>query len=161
MTTTPLEIVTPPDEPLIVVRRHIDAPPTLVFAAWTDPEQLPHWWGPRRLELVVCDVDLRVGGGWRFVHRAPDGQEFAFHGSYREIEAPHRLLSTFVYEGAPEHEALDTATFEDADGGTLFTSRTLHASLAARDGHIASGMRGGITESHERLDAWLASLQTA
>lgn len=157
--TAQLEISIPPDEPVIAFRRFVKAPPALVFAAWTDPEHLPHWWGPRRLELVVCEIDLRVGGGYRFVSRAPDGQEFGFHGEYREIQPPHRLVSTFVYEGAPDHEALDTATFEALEGGTVISGISIHDSVASRDAHVAAGMEGGMSESYERLDEWLASLQ--
>ena len=161
MTTTPLEIIIPPDEPVIIVRRVLKAPPTLVFQAWTDPEHMPHWWGPRRFDLVVCDIDLRVGGGYRFVQRAPDGQEFGFHGEYREIEPPHLLVSTFVYEGEPDQEAVETLTLAAVDDGTLVTETLRHATLAARDGHVAAGMEGGMAESYQRLDEWLSSLQTA
>jgi uncharacterized protein YndB with AHSA1/START domain len=161
MTTTTLEITIPADEPVIAVRRFVKAPPDLVFDAWTKPEHLSRWWGPRRLELVVCEVDLRVGGGYRMVHRAPDGQEFGFHGEYREIDPPHRLVSTFVYEGAPDHMAVETLTLEAMDGGTLLHTSTVHDSTEARDMHVASGMEEGMTESHERLDELLASLQSA
>lgn len=161
MTTTPMEIVTPPDEPVIIVRRFVKAPQALVYQAWTDPEHRRRWWGPRALEVVVCEIDLRVGGGYRIVHRAPDGQEFGFHGEYREIDPPHRLVNTFVYEGEPEHEAVETLTLQAVAGGTLVTGTTRHASFAARDGHVASGMATGITESYQRLDELLSSLQTA
>jgi len=109
----------------------------------------------------VCEVDLRVGGTYRFVHRAPDGQEFGFHGSYREVEAPHRLVNTFVFDGAPEHEALDSAVFEEVDGGTMVIGRSVHESIEARDLHVASGMEQGMTETYERLDEWAATQQAA
>ncbi|MGO9503204.1 MAG: SRPBCC domain-containing protein [Streptosporangiaceae bacterium] len=84
-----------------------------MFRAWTAPEHLRHWRAPRGFELVVCDVDLRAGGGCRFVHRAPDGSQHAFRCRYRGIEPPSRLVSTFTCEAAPETEALDEVTFED------------------------------------------------
>ena len=86
MTTTQLVIETPADTPEIRTRRFVKAPPALVFEAWTTAEHLREWWGPRNLQIVLCEVDLRVGGGYRIVHRAPDGQEFGFHGDYREID---------------------------------------------------------------------------
>lgn len=160
MTTATLEITTPPDEPVIIFRRFVKAPPALVYQAFTDPEHLAHWWGPRRLEMVVCELDLRVGGRYRFVHRALDGQEFGFHGEYRELDPPNRIVNTFVYEGAPDHEAVDTAVFEAVDGGTMITGTSVHDSIESRDAHVASGMEGGMTESYERLDERLASLQS-
>lgn len=159
MTTTQLEIRTPADEPVIHTKRFVAAPPALVFDAWTKAEHLRNWWGPRRLEIVECDVDLRVGGGYRIVHRAPDGQEFGFHGEYREIDPPKRLVSTFVFEGMPDHEAVETLTLEEVEGGTMVHGLTVHASLEARDGHVASGMESGMRETFERLDELVARLQ--
>ncbi len=156
-----LELEIPPDEPVISYRRFVKAPPQLVFQAFTDPEHLRNWWGPRRLELVVCEVDLRVGGGYRFVSRAPDGQEFGFHGEYRVIEPPHKLEQTFVFEGAPDHYAVETAVFEAVEGGTMVHGRAVHDTLMARDMHVASGMEGGMTESMQRLDEVVAAAQSA
>ncbi len=158
MTTTSLEIIVSADEPVIDFRRFVKAPTELVFAAWTTPEHLRRWWGPREFELVVCAVDLRVGGGYRMVHRAPDGQEFAFHGDYLEIEPPHRLVSTFVYEGAPDASAVETLVLEDVDGGTLMTGHSRYDTIEARDMHIANGMEGGMTDSCLRLDGLVASI---
>jgi uncharacterized protein YndB with AHSA1/START domain len=159
MTPTELDIAIPADSPVVSFRRTVKAPLALVFGVWTEPEHLRHWWGPRALALVVSEVDLRVGGGYRFVSRAPDGQEFAFHGVYREIEPPRRLVSTFVYEGLPDNEVVETVTFELVEGGTLISSLSVHASLAARDAHVAMGMEGGLIESHVRLDELLESMQ--
>ena len=159
MNSTELRISTPIDEPVVRFQRFVNAPPALAFEVWTDPEHLRHWWGPRALTLVVSEVDLRVGGAYRFVSRAPDGQEFAFHGVYREIQPPRHLVSTFVYEGLPDNEVVETVTFEPAQGGTLISSLSVHASLAARDVHVATGMEGGLTESHVRLDELLESMQ--
>ena len=161
MTAATLEIEAPADEPTIVTRRVIKAPPALLWDAWTKPEHMRRWLGPKRLEMVHCEVDLRVGGSYRFVHRAPDGQEFGFHGVYREIDKPRRLVSTFVFEPWPDLEAVDTLTFEEVDGGTLVTTSSRHSSIEARDGHLAGGMEGGMTEGYERLDALVAALQSA
>ena len=96
-----MEFLAPHDEPVIVFRRAFNAPARLVFAAWTEPQHLRHWRGPRGFELVACEVDLRVGGAYLFVHRAPDGSRHVFYGQYLEIERPSRLVSTFAYEAAP------------------------------------------------------------
>jgi uncharacterized protein YndB with AHSA1/START domain len=154
-----LEIEIPRDEPVVIFRRVVKAPPELVFRVYTEPEHLRRWWGPRHLVLVVCEIDLRVGGRYRLVHRAPDGQEFGFHGEYRLIERPHRLVKSFVYEGTPDNEAVDTFTFEPVDEGTLVGCRTVHSSIAARDAHVASGMEDGLTAGYQRLDQLTASLQ--
>jgi uncharacterized protein YndB with AHSA1/START domain len=116
-----LELTAPRDEPVLVFRRAFAAPAALVFQAWTEPEHLRHWRAPHGFELVTCEVDLRVGGGYRFVHRAPDGSRHAFRGQYRRIERPRLLVSTLTYEAAPATEALDEVTFEDT-GGAGFSS---------------------------------------
>lgn len=154
-----LEVLADPHEPTIITRRWFAAPPELVWQAWTQADLLRRWMGPRTLECVLYEVDLRVGGGYRFVHRAPDGQEYGFRGEYREITPPHRLVSTFVFELMPEHVALDTLTLEAKDGGTLATTHTLHGSLEARDGHLSSGMEEGMVDGYARLDALLSERQ--
>jgi uncharacterized protein YndB with AHSA1/START domain len=161
MTTPETEITTPPGEPIIEVRRFFKAPPELVYRACTEGEYIRRWMGPRRLEVTECDVDLRVGGAWRLVHRAPDGTEFVFYGELLELDPPHRRVGTFVWEGAPEHQAVETLVFEAVEGGTILTSTMRHSSVEARDMHVANGMESGIIESHERLDEVLASLQGA
>src|SRR6202011_6081101 len=93
-----LEIVADPAKPTIVTRRVVNAPRSLVYDAFTKPEHLARWMGPRTFPLVHCDNDVRVGGSWRFVHRAPDGQEIGFHGIYREVSPPQRIVRTFVFE---------------------------------------------------------------
>jgi uncharacterized protein YndB with AHSA1/START domain len=153
-----LAIEVPPGEPAIVFRRFVDAPPDLVFAVWTEPEHLRNWWGPRQLELVVCESDPRAGGRYRFVQRAPDGQEHTFDGVYREVDRPQRLVRTFVYAGAPEDESVETVTFLADGHGTLITSRSVFPSFAARDFYAQAGMEAGLRESHERLDEWLEAI---
>jgi uncharacterized protein YndB with AHSA1/START domain len=154
-----LHIDMPPDEPVIALRRLVKAPPTLVFRLYTEPDHLRRWWGPRHLELVTCDIDLRVGGTYRFLQRAPDGQEFRFHGTYLEIEPPHRLVKTFVFEGRPDNEAIDTYTFQPAGADTIVHCRTVHSSIAARDAHARSGARAGLAEAYQRLNEHLETLR--
>ncbi len=159
MTTTniPTEITTPAGEPVIEVRRFFKAPPELVYRACTESEYLRRWMGPRRLEVSECEVDHRVGGTWRLVHRAPDGTEFVFYGEFLELDPPYRRVGTFVWEGAPEDEAVETLLLEAVEGGTILHTTMRHSSVEARDMHVANGMEGGIIESYERLDEVLAS----
>jgi uncharacterized protein YndB with AHSA1/START domain len=157
-TKTALQIDAPADQPVIRTTRFLAAPPELVFEAWTEPDHLRKWWGPRSLEIVVCEVDLRVGGPWHMVHRAPDGKEFGFHGEYREIDRPNRLVATWVFEGVPDEEAVETMTFEAVDGGTMARGTSRYSSIEARDAQLASGMESGMVESYERLDELFASL---
>jgi uncharacterized protein YndB with AHSA1/START domain len=161
MTNAQTEIIIPAGEPIIEVRRFFKAPPELVYRACTEGAYLRRWFGPSRLEVSECAVDLRVGGTWRIVQRAPDGMEFAFHGEFLELEPPHRRVGTFIFEGAPEHEAVETMVLEVAEGGTLLRTTARHSSVEARDMHVANGMEGGIIESNERLDQVLASMQAA
>jgi uncharacterized protein YndB with AHSA1/START domain len=153
-----LNVLAPPDEPVIIFRRPFHAPAGLVFEAWTEPEHLRHWRGPRGFELVACEVDLRVGGSYRFVHRAPDGSLHVFHGQYREIERPSRLVSTFVYEAAPATEALDEVTFEENGGTTLVTGRSTFPTFEVREEYLTGGAERGLAESHVRLDELLSTL---
>jgi uncharacterized protein YndB with AHSA1/START domain len=146
----------PPDEPTIVIRRLFDAPPHLVFEASTRPEHLARWWGPCGSTLTQCQVDLRPGGAWRFVLRMPDGSEHGFGGVYREVTPPRRLVQTFRYDGFPDAEAVETVNLEEQDGKTLLTVTVRHKTIENRDGHVASGMEAGATESHERLAELLA-----
>jgi uncharacterized protein YndB with AHSA1/START domain len=147
------------EEPAVVFRRFVAAPPDLVFAVWTEPEHLRNWWGPRRYELVVCESDQRVGGRYRFVQRAPDGLEYTFHGVYRELDRPHRLVRTFVYGGAPADESLETLTFRRRGRGTLITSRSVFPSFAVREFYARAGLEAGLRESHQRLDEWLEAIR--
>jgi len=149
-----------PSDREIVGSRIMDAPPELVFKAYTDPELIPRWWGPRRYATTVDKMDLRPGGVWRFVHRAADGGEYAFNGVYREIVPPKRLVYTFNYEGAPGHEAVETVTFEEAEGGkTRMTDHLLFETREERDGMLNSGMEEGAAETIDRLAELLRELQ--
>ncbi len=159
MTDIETEITTPAGEPTIEVRRFFKAPPELVYRLVTEAEYLRRWWGPRRLEISECDVDLQVGGRWRIVHRAPDGTEFGFHGTFLELDPPRRRVGTWVYEGAPEHEATETLVLEPADGGTMLVSTTVHDSVESRDMHVSSGMEEGVIDAYERLAELVAAEQ--
>ena len=141
----------------VVITRVLDAPRERVFRAYTDPEAIPEWWGPRGYTTTVETMDVRSGGLWRFVQHDAQGKEHAFHGVYREVLPPERIVQTFEYEGTPGHEVLETATFTSRpDGGTLVTVRSSFGSREDRDGMINAGMEWGLRESYERLEELLA-----
>ena len=140
----------------IVTERVFDAPRERVFQAFVDPELVPQWWGRRADATRVEQMDVRVGGDWRFVSEGPDGSH-AFHGTYRAIDPPEQLEQTFEWEGMPGHVVIERAEFEDlGDGRTKVTTHSLFDTTEERDGMIASGMEGGQSESYERLDELLA-----
>jgi len=155
-----LTISTPSDLE-IVMTRQFDAPRDLVFEAHTSCEHMSKWWGPRRYEVTDCDIDFRPGGAWRMVHRGPDGQEFGFHGEFRDIVRPDRITWTFEFEGMPGHVSVDTVTFEELDGVTTLTATSTFSSIEDRDGMLNSGMTEGATETWERLEDYLETLRAA
>ena len=153
-------VVTLPSDREILITRVFDAPAALVFEAWTTPAHVRRWWGSESSPLVVCDIDLRPGGAWRYVTRDPDGTELGWHGTYLEIERPDRLVSTEVFEGYPDGEARDTLTLtERGDGTTVLSVTVVHTSKENRDGHIASGMDAGMQPVLDRVEDLLLELQ--
>ena len=144
--------VTLPADDQILITREFDAPKHLVYKAWTTPELVKRWWHANRGEMTVAEIDLRVGGRWRYVMVTPDGFEVAFHGEYREIVPNERLVSTEVYEAVPEAEAVDTLTLAEADGRTTLTLLVQHTSKGHRDAHIESGMEEGLQDALDLLE---------
>jgi uncharacterized protein YndB with AHSA1/START domain len=150
--------VTLPGEREIHVERIFDAPPERVFTAYTDPELIPQWWGPRGTETIVEELDARAGGAWRFRARNPDGSEIVFRGVFREVTPHERLAQTFEWDGMPGHVSVETAVFVDlGDGRTKVVSDSIFHAAEERDGMIDSGMEKGMNETYERLDELLAS----
>lgn len=147
-----------PTDTTIVMERIFDAPRELVFRAYTEPELISQWWGLRAATTNVDTFDLRVGGEWRYVQVMPDGTEFGFHGEFREITPPEKLVSTFEFEGMPGHIAEDAAVFGDLGKQTRLTVTSTFANKEDRDGMVASGMEGGAAETWDRLGELLASL---
>ena len=143
----------------IVIRREFDAPAHLVYRAVTEPELVRRWWSGQRGEVTVCEIDLRVGGRWRYVMVANNGSEVAFSGEYHEIVPDERIVNTEVYEPFPEAVALTTMTLTEHDGRTTLTTLVQHSSPEARDGHINSGMEGGMQEAFDLLEAVARSLR--
>jgi uncharacterized protein YndB with AHSA1/START domain len=148
--------VTTPTDREIHIERVFDAPRDRVFAAYTDPELIPHWWGPRDTTTVVDEMDVRTGGSWRFISHDSDGSETAFRGTYREVVAPERIVQTFEWEGMPGHVSVDTATFEDLGDRTKVTTTSIFHTTEERDGMLGSGMERGMNETYARLDELLA-----
>jgi uncharacterized protein YndB with AHSA1/START domain len=154
-------ITAEPGKQEMVITREFDAPRELVFQAFTDPQLIPQWWGPRHLSTEVDKMDVRPGGQWRFLNRDAEGKAYAFHGVYHEIRAPERMIDTFEFEALPEtgHVSLETLTLEALPGGrTRLTAQSVFQSVADRDGMLQSGMEEGLTDSHERLAQLLETL---
>ncbi len=154
-------MLTFPSDREIVITRVFDAPRQLVFEAWTKPEHVRQWYGPSFLTMTVCEIDLRVGGQWRYVLQAADGREYAFSGEYREIVSPERLVSTEWYEAIPGADYLVTAAFDEHAGKTTLTTHLRYRSQEYRDGHINAGMEDGMRATLARLDAHLAAMANA
>src|SRR5437899_5503263 len=152
--------VTTPTEREIVLTRVFDAPRSLVFDAMTKPELLKRWFGPRGWSLVVCEVDLKVGGAWRFVLRGPDGTEMGMRGVYREIVPPERSVHTESFDDYPG-ESQVTAVFVEQHGKTTLNATVLYPSKEVRDIVIQSGMEHGAAESYDKLAELLASVELA
>jgi uncharacterized protein YndB with AHSA1/START domain len=150
--------VTTPTDREIHIERVFDAPRDRVFAVYTDPELIPEWYGPRGTTAIVEEMDVRPGGTWRFRFEESDGTGTAFHGTYREITAPERIVQTFEWEGMPGHVSVETATFEDLGDRTKVTTTSLFHTTEERDGMLGSGMEGGMQETYARLDELLARL---
>jgi uncharacterized protein YndB with AHSA1/START domain len=156
--TTDTTTLSTPSAREIVSERVFNAPRDRVFAAYTDPELIPQWWGPRDMTTIVDEMDVRPGGAWRFVSHDCDGKAQGFRGRYREVTPPERLVQTFEWEGLPGHVLVDTVTFEDLGGRTKVTTTSLFHTSEERDGMLASGMERGLRESHERLAELLAKV---
>jgi uncharacterized protein YndB with AHSA1/START domain len=161
MTSSGTAKVTLPTDEQILIRREFDAPKHLVYKAWTTPELVKRWWNAKRGEVTIAEIDLRVGGTWRYVMVA-DGQEVGFHGEYREIVPNERIVSTEVYEGIPDaeaHAAVDTLTLIERDGRTTATILVEHRSKEDRDAHIDSGMEAGLHDALDLLEEVAISLR--
>jgi uncharacterized protein YndB with AHSA1/START domain len=157
--------VTLPTDEQILITREFDAPKHLVYKAWTTPELVKRWWSGRRGTVTLAEIDLRVGGQWRYVMDAQGGFEVAFHGEYREIVPNERIVNTEIYEmpGAPplppEDEPLNIATFTEADGRTTLSVLVQTTSKELRDTIIDSGMESGMQESMDALEEVAVSLR--
>jgi uncharacterized protein YndB with AHSA1/START domain len=152
---------TTPSDREIVLTRLFDAPRALVFEAMTKPEHVRRWWGildDENYSLPVCEIDLRVGGKWRWVGKGPEGP-FAFHGEYREIDPPGRLVFTEIYDPFPDAGSLVTSVLTEEGGKTRLTVTALYPSKEVRDIVIGTGMEKGAAISYDRLEDLVQELQ--
>ena len=161
MTTERKAKVTVQGEKEILIEREFDAPARLVWEAFTTPEHVQRWWTAKRGGMEICEIDLRVGGKWRYVMTATNGMEVGFHGEYLEIEPHHRIVSTEAYEGIPDADAnaaTNVMTLEERDGTTKLSILVTHKTREGRDMHIESGMEDGLQDALDLLEAVAKSL---
>ena len=161
--TSGTAVLTLPSDTEILMVREFDAPKDLVFKAYTTPEYVKRWWAGKRGNVTVAEIDLRVGGQWRYVMIADGGFEVAFHGEYHEIVPNEKLVNTEIFEGAPEGgAALVTCTFEDiGDGRTTLSMLTTVDSQEIRDTILATGMETGAQEGLDILETIAIELNEA
>lgn len=158
-TSSGTAVVTLPTDTQILITREFNAPRHLVYRAYTTPELIKRWWSGDRGEVTVADVDLRVGGTWRYVLVTDEGFEVAFSGEYREIVPDEKVVFTELYEAMPDGEpSVNTATFTEAGGRTTLTLLTTMGSREDRDMVIASGMELGMQEGMDHLEQVAVSL---
>jgi uncharacterized protein YndB with AHSA1/START domain len=150
--------VTLPTDEQILITREFDAPAHLLWRAMTTPELVKRWWGGERGEVTIAEIDLRVGGTWRYVLAAHGGFEVAFHGEYLELQPHERIVSTEVFEGMPDAHSVNTMTLTEAAGRTTLTTLVQHTSKEHRDGHVNSGMELGMQEAFDALERVAVSL---
>jgi len=153
-----LTITTPSDRE-VMLTREFDAPATMVFDALTNPEWLKRWYGPAGWTLVVCDIDLQVGGAWRFVVRQPAGKEIGQRGVYQEIDRPNRIVNTESWEDWDAGETLVTTVLTESDGKTIFQCAILFPSQEVRDTVVKAGLEHGAKEGYDKLAEVLAAAQ--
>ena len=152
------QIVAEPGTLQIVITREFDAPRELVFRAFTDPELLVEWLGPRSLTMHIDHMDVRDGGTYRFIHKDADGNEYGFRGVFHGEPTMDSTVRTFEFEGMPGHVSLETLTLEERGGKTLVRTNSVFQSLDDRDGMVRSGMEVGVNDGFERLDELFARL---
>jgi uncharacterized protein YndB with AHSA1/START domain len=151
--------LTLPSDNEILITREFDAPRHLVYQAWTTPDLVKRWWVGQRGKATLAEIDLRVGGRWRYVMVTHDGFEVAFHGDYKEVVPSERIVYTEVFEGAPEAQALVTVTFDEQLGDRTFARILMrHQNKEIRDTVLATGMEGGLQEALDLLDHLAQSL---
>jgi uncharacterized protein YndB with AHSA1/START domain len=162
MVTSGTATVELPTDEQILITREFDAPKHLVYKAYTTPELVRRWWSGQKGEMTVAEIDLRVGGKWRFAMAATEGFEVAFHGEYRELVPDERIVSTEIYEIPDQGDSeptVNTATFTETDGRTTLTVLVECPSKEVRDTIIDSGMESGMQESFDALEQVAGSLR--
>ncbi len=157
--TNPVTITALEGVPFIEIEREFDAPVAAIFRAHAEPDLVKQWLGPNGYETDIERYDFTTGGSYRYAHRNPDGQEFAFNGVFHVVRENDFAIQTFEFEGFPDVVSIESLRFEDlGNGRTRLRAHAVYPTLEARDGMIASNMEVGITEGYERLDRAAASL---
>jgi uncharacterized protein YndB with AHSA1/START domain len=159
--TRETRIEAPPGTPFVEITREFDAPRELVFRAFTDPELLVQWLGPRRYDMRIETYEVRDGGRYRFVNFDGEGNEFWFRGVHHGTPSLDGIVRTFEFEGTPGHVSLESLTFDERDGKTLIREWSTFQSVEDRDAMVEAGMAGGVSEGFARLDEVLARLALA
>ena len=156
--TNALNLIAPVDTLAMDFTRDFDAPASVLFRAHADPDVVKQWLGPRGYEISVERWDFRTGGGYRYLHRGPDGDEYSFNGVFHRVRADELIIQTFEFEGAPDMVNIEYMWFEDRGGDrSQLRGRSICPNIEARDGLLSSGMEGGMSEGYERLDELLAA----
>lgn len=155
----PRTLITTPNDTDLRIEREFDAPRALVWRAYTEPDLLARWLGPRRLKMRVETMDVRPGGTWRFVHVDEDGTEYGFHGEFIEVVAPERLSQTWIFEGWPDASSVQELRLVEKDGRTTAVSVARFRTREHRDAHLQSGMEEGVVEGYLRLDELLPTVR--
>ncbi len=145
-------VFTLPSDTEVLITRKFDAPADLLFDAWTTPALVMRWWAGTRGVVTSAQIDLRVGGAWRWVMTANGGFEVVFSGEYLEIDRPHRIVRTEVFEMVPDVESLSITTFEEISGVTTVAILGRYPNKEHRDAALASGMEGGLQTSLDELE---------
>jgi uncharacterized protein YndB with AHSA1/START domain len=156
---TKTQIDAPAGVPFIDITREFDAPRDLVFRAYSDPELIVQWLGPRKYTMNLDAWDARDGGTWRYTHSDDQGNAYGFHGVFHGDQTPDGMLQTFEFDGWPGHVSLESIRFEERDGKTIIRNHSVYQSVADRDGMIESGMEEGMNDGFDRLDELLATLR--
>ena len=156
---TKTQIDAPAGVPFIDITREFDAPRDLVFRAYSDPELIVQWLGPRKYTMNLDAWDARDGGTWRYTHSDDQGNAYGFHGVFHGDQTADGMLQTFEFEGWPGHVSLESIRFEERDGKTIIRNHSVYQSVADRDGMIESGMEEGMDDGFDRLDELLATLR--
>ena len=152
------QIDAPAGVPFLDITREFDAPRDLVFKAYTEPDLLVQWLGPRKYTMTIDEYEPRDGGRWRYVHSDDEGNAWGFHGVFHGDQTPDGMLQTFEFEGAPGHVSLEKLVLEERDGKTVVRNHAVYQSIEARDAMVESGMEEGMNDGFDRLDDLLARL---
>ena len=153
-----LDITAEPGVPQVITTRTFDAPRNLVYRAFTEPDLLVQWLGPRKYTMTIERYDLRDGGTYRYIHADDAGNAYVFHGVFHGDPSPDGMVQTFEFEGAPGNVSMDTLTLEEHDGKTTVRTNSVYQSVEARDGMVQSGMAEGMNEGYDRLEELLGKL---